>query len=113
MRNVSFYYYCYYDLVDHNFAQNGEKEAGLAGRHGRSSDVEIATTKIVLALDVDAGLEEALVIAIDLTTRPLGQQIGRLQTRFVGNVDGKFLQIGLVVAVSSRLVYRQMGFYLI
>ena len=66
-------WYNNYYLVDHNFAQNREEESGLAICHGRSSDVEVTTSKILFALDVDAWLEETVVAATHLATRILCQ----------------------------------------
>ncbi len=60
-------------LVNHNFAENREKEPGLAVGHGRSADVQVAAPKIILALDVDARLEEGVISSSDLAARRLHQ----------------------------------------
>ena len=96
------------DLVDHHFAENGEEETRLAVGHGRRADVEIAAAHILLALDVQTRLEEAVVVvAADLAARRFGQQIGRLQSRLVRHVDGQLLQIGLIVAVRCRFICKK------
>ena len=93
-------------LVNHNFAENGEEESGFAVGHGRCADVQVSSSQIILALNVDARLEEGVVGASYLAARRLHQQIDGLQSRFVGDVHRQLVQVGLVIAVRGCFVCR-------
>lgn len=91
-------------LVDHDFAENREKETSFAVGHGRSAYVEVAAANIVLALNVNSWLKDGLVGSPHYATNRFRQQIDSLQSRLVGHVDAQLVQTRLVIAISGCFI---------